>query len=234
MFYLYCYRKKRNFGLIHVREGRMSVVNSVKVAVVVSRSLLHEQCDNFCKTQQENAKRTGAVILYVVFMPFCPLESPLKACTTLLWGPDSRVQCEVVFGPDDLDHSEKFPPHRRHLKKMNYWTRDLWMLVEPVAGAIPLARLRNLPRPQSCCRSGQLLRNSHCPKTVQISGLGTGTRLSYAHFSQTANWETNIQCGLLLWCFWNRRSRSKTLYISSPQGSTFYRLVCLFLHIRNH
>jgi len=54
----------------------MSVVNSVRVAVVVSRSLLHEQYDNFRKTQQENAKRTGAVILCgasCLFAPWNPL-----------------------------------------------------------------------------------------------------------------------------------------------------------------
>jgi len=40
-------------------EGPSSMV---KVAVVVSRSLLHQQCYNFRKTQQESAKQTGAVI----------------------------------------------------------------------------------------------------------------------------------------------------------------------------
>jgi len=43
-----------------------------------------------------------------------------------------------------------------------------------------------------------LLLHSCCPKPVQISGLGTGTQLSYAQISQTADWETNIQSGLLL------------------------------------
>ena len=78
MFHLYCYRKKRkHFGLIHVREGRRYVVNSVEVTVVVSLSHLHQQCDNFPKTQQENVKRSGVVILYVVlhclFAPCSPL-----------------------------------------------------------------------------------------------------------------------------------------------------------------
>ena len=60
-----------------------------------------------------------------------------------------------------------------------------------------------------------LLRNSRCSKPVQISGLGTGTRLSYAHSSNTAVWGKNIQSGLLL-CIWNRLSCSETLYISAP------------------
>jgi hypothetical protein len=43
-----------------------------------------------------------------------------------------------------------------------------------------------------------LLLHSRCPKPVQISGLGTGTRLSYAQISQTADSEINNQSGLLL------------------------------------
>jgi len=37
-----------------------------------------------------------------------------------------------------------------------------------------------------------------CPKPVQIAGLGTGTQISYLQTSQTAEWEMNIQSGLLL------------------------------------
>jgi hypothetical protein len=43
-----------------------------------------------------------------------------------------------------------------------------------------------------------LLFHCHCPKPVQISGLGTGTWLLYAHSSQTAYWGTIIQSSLLL------------------------------------
>ena len=39
---------------------------------------------------------------------------------------------------------------------------------------------------------------SRCPKQFQISGLGTGTRLSYAQTLQSADSEINIQSGLLL------------------------------------
>jgi len=60
------YRKKhQHFGLTYVREGRRFVVNSVKVAVVVSLSHHHQQCDNFHNTQQEDAKWIGTVTLYV-------------------------------------------------------------------------------------------------------------------------------------------------------------------------
>jgi hypothetical protein len=39
----------------------------------------------------------------------------------------------MVYGLVDLAHYEKFPLHQTHLKKNN-WTRDLGMLVGPVAG----------------------------------------------------------------------------------------------------
>jgi hypothetical protein len=66
----------------------------------------------------------------------------------------------MVFGPLDLSHSEKNSLHQKQLKKTNCWARDLWMLVCPVAGVTPLARLQTLPCPHSCCRSGPPLRDS--------------------------------------------------------------------------
>jgi hypothetical protein len=162
--------------------GTGSVVNSVKVVVVVSLSLHYRQCDKFSKIQQERAKWTGTVVLYgalhCLFTPWAPskgayykISEGQRAASIAMW---------MMFGPVtcDLTQSEKFPLHQRYLKKTKCWTLDLWMLVGPVAGATPLARLQNLPRPQSCCRSGILLRNARCPKPIQISGLGTGTRLS--------------------------------------------------------
>jgi hypothetical protein len=49
-----------------------------------------------------------------------------------------------------------------------------------------------------------LLFQYHCPVPVQITGLGTGTWLSYAHTSQTAHWGPIIQSGLLLLHSWNK------------------------------
>ena len=66
----------------------------------------------------------------------------------------------MVIGPVDVVHSENFPLHQRHLKKINCWTRDLWLLVGPVAGVTPLTCLQNLPHPQSCYSLGPLLHNS--------------------------------------------------------------------------
>jgi hypothetical protein len=91
--------------------------------------------------------------LYCVFVP------PIKACTYLCEGQRAEsIVTRLMFGPVDLAHSEKFPLHQRHLTETNCWTRDLWILVGPVAGVTPLSPLQNLPRPQSYCRSGPLLR----------------------------------------------------------------------------
>jgi hypothetical protein len=63
--------------LSHVREVRRSIINSVKVALVVSLSLHHQQCDNFHKIPKENTKWIGAVILHValhcLYAPWAPL-----------------------------------------------------------------------------------------------------------------------------------------------------------------
>ena len=61
---------------------------------------------------------------------------------------------------------------------MNCWTRDLWMLVGPIAGVTPLSRLQKLPRPQCRCRSGSCIETPAAPDQSQISGLGKGTQLS--------------------------------------------------------
>jgi hypothetical protein len=58
------------------------------------------------------------------------------------------------------------------------------------------------PNKWSCCWMPLLL-HSRCPKPVQMSSLGTGTRLSYAQTLQTADSETNIQSSLLLRS-WNK------------------------------
>jgi hypothetical protein len=64
-----------HFDVSHVREGRSSIINSVKLALV-SLSLHDQQCDNFHKIEQENAKWTLAVILYVALH-----------CLFAAWGP---------------------------------------------------------------------------------------------------------------------------------------------------
>jgi hypothetical protein len=86
--------RNTSISACQVRDRERSVVNSVKVAVEVSLSLHHQQCDNFHKIQQENAKWTAAVILYVVLHCLFAPGAPSKACTTLLEG-QGHVHCEV-------------------------------------------------------------------------------------------------------------------------------------------
>jgi hypothetical protein len=84
-----------------------------------------------------------------------------------------------------LTWSEKLPLHERQLTRLNWWTLGHWMLGSADAGVTPLAHLENFPRPHMISLDAPVFR-SCCPKPIQISSLGTGTRLSYAHSSQTA------------------------------------------------
>ena len=61
--HLHCYPKKhKHFRLSHVREIKRSIVNSVKLAVVVSLILHHQRCDNFHKILQKNGAWGGVVV----------------------------------------------------------------------------------------------------------------------------------------------------------------------------
>ena len=66
--------------------------------------------------QQEKAKWTGAVILYVALhCLFAPLGPLLNACTTLLWGPEGRVHlrsgwCLSLLTWPTLKMSSSFEP----------------------------------------------------------------------------------------------------------------------------
>jgi len=69
--------RNKHFGLSHVKLGRRSLVKSVKVGMVISVSPHHQQCYNFCKIQQEDAKWTGAVIYMRHFTVSFTLGAPL-------------------------------------------------------------------------------------------------------------------------------------------------------------
>jgi hypothetical protein len=129
-------------------------------------------------------------------LPLCPLGPPIKRILHFCESQRAVFTAKwMVFGPADVAQP---PLHQTYSKRTDCWTRDLWLLVDPDAGVTPLTRLQNLPRPQRCCRSGPLLRDSRCPKTVHISGLAITTQLTYAHSSQAADRGMNIQPGLLL------------------------------------
>jgi hypothetical protein len=69
--------RHKHFGLSRQVERR-SLVKSVKVVMVISVSLHHQQCYNFRKIHQENAKWTGAVVYIrcftVSFSPWAPCK----------------------------------------------------------------------------------------------------------------------------------------------------------------
>jgi hypothetical protein len=110
-----------------------------------------------------------------------------------------------------LTDSEKLPLHQRQFVRSNCRTLDQWVLGGPVAGATPLL----------LCS---------CSKPVQISGLGTGTRFSYAHSSHTAYRGTIIhtvgtrgiavQCQIISAVLWLDYLQT-ILYVSIHQHFTF-------------
>jgi hypothetical protein len=127
-------------------------------------------------------------------LPFCHLgPPPLKEHTTLLWTPEDRVHCEVDGvstcwqGPLWKFSSSSAALEGNEL--LGTWPLDAG---RSGCGCNTLARLKNPPRLQCCCRSGALLHNYRCPKAVRMSGLGTETRLSFAYSSHTAYWVERI------------------------------------------
>jgi hypothetical protein len=131
-------------------------------------------------------------------LPFCHLGPSLKAWATFLWGSEGRVHCEVDgvwtcwSGP-----LWKFSSSSESLEEnemLHAWPLD-------VGRSDCRCNKPRSPSKSSSCSEllslEPLLRNSLCPKPVQISALGAGTQLSCAHSSKTAYWGTKIQCGLL-------------------------------------
>jgi len=54
--------RNKYFGLSHVGFGRRSLVRSLKVVMVISVILHHQQCYIFREIKQENTKWTAAVV----------------------------------------------------------------------------------------------------------------------------------------------------------------------------
>ena len=85
MSHFNCYCKKhKHFGLSHVRFGRRSLVKSVKVVIVISVSLHHQQCYNSAKYNRitlsglELSSHCGVLLFLFLLGP------PVKLCTTPL------------------------------------------------------------------------------------------------------------------------------------------------------
>jgi hypothetical protein len=79
-----------------------------------------------------------------------------------------------------------------------------------------------------CCLSMPLLLHSRCPKAVQISGMGTRTRLSYAQTHQTADLQTNTQSRLSFHS-WNKVQRSEMLFSCFMAGLFTVGSVCFYI-----
>ena len=97
--------RNKHFSLSHVKWGQRSLIKSVKVVMVLSVSLHHQRCYNFCKIQQEIAKWTGAVVSLCLFsVSFLP-GGPCK-CVYY------TSECQRAVSTVDLTDSEN---HQRHL-----------------------------------------------------------------------------------------------------------------------
>jgi hypothetical protein len=77
-----------------------------------------------------------------------------------------------------------------------------------------------------------LLLHSRCPKPVQISGLGTGTRLFYAQTSLTTDLKMNIQSGLLLQS-WNKWKHIEMPYYFSWFMARLFTDQSVYFYISN-
>jgi len=79
-------------------RGEGPLVNSVKVVMVVSVSLHHQQCDNFCKIQQKNAKWSGAIIYmwhFIVLLPSGVSCKGMYYSSLRASGPEGHVYFKV-------------------------------------------------------------------------------------------------------------------------------------------
>jgi len=110
-------------------EAQRSLIQSVRVVLVVSVSFHHQQCENICKIQHENANGTGAIIYIWCLIAIFPLQPSLKSYyyTALRARWDVSTAKWMVFGSVDPAHSEKLTLIQRHLKKINCSSFDLWM-----------------------------------------------------------------------------------------------------------
>ena len=108
-----------------------------------------------------------------------PLGPPVKVWTT-------PVRGQRAVSTADLIQSEY---DQKHLSLSNCWTLDHWMSGGPVEGVSPLARLANLPRPQTWSRLRSLyLGHLHCPTRVPKFGPGTWTCASYVRSWLILHW----------------------------------------------
>jgi len=197
MSHLYCYTKKhKHFGVSRFREGRRSVVNTVKVIVTEYLRLHHHQCVIFSKISGITLCGLEPPFHMWRFIVFFQTVFPSKG----VYYTSVRSRRPCIFELDGVWNCPLW-------KKNNFLTRNLWMLVGPIAGVTPLSRLQKLPRPQCRCRSGIVLRNSRCPRSVTDIRFRERNPAVFTFWSQTPYCGTKFQSVLRVW---NRRSHRET------------------------
>jgi hypothetical protein len=106
-------------------------VKSVCVIVVVAVSLHHQQRDNFCKMQKENAKWTGAIIYAWCFIV---LRSPRAIYTcvyaVLPWEQEGHVHCRItacwVCSPGPLSSASSQSEPLNEIELLDSWQLAVW------------------------------------------------------------------------------------------------------------
>ena len=141
----------QTFRLSNVIFRRGSIVKSVYV-IVVAVSYHHQQSDNFCTIQKENAKWTWAIICVWHFIVLLSSGSLcISVCATLLWGQEGMsVVGLLAVESFHLSHFHWHPLRQGHWTKLNCWACDYWLFGGTVQVVTTLAHFDNLPRPNWC------------------------------------------------------------------------------------
>ena len=131
MSHLYChFQKHKHIGFSNVRFRRGSIFKSVYVIVVVV-VFCHQQSDNFCKIQKENAKWTWAAIYAWRFIVLLFSGSPcISVYAILLRGQEGHVHCRVtgcwILSPVQLSPASSWPEALDEIELLDSWLLAVW------------------------------------------------------------------------------------------------------------
>jgi hypothetical protein len=89
--------KTQHFGFSNIRFRRRPSFKSVYVIVVVAVGLHHQQSDNFCKIQKENAEWTWTVIYVRCFIVFLSSGAPCLGVYYTSLRARGRVHCRCCW-----------------------------------------------------------------------------------------------------------------------------------------
>jgi hypothetical protein len=145
MSHLYCQcQKQKHFSFINFRFRIESIVKSVCVVVLVVVSLHHQQSDNFCKIQKENAKWIEPYFMCATSLSFT-LEPPTYVCAAVLWGQEGHVHCRVTPGwicsPGPLSAASCWSEELDKIELLDLWQLLFGGTVEVVTYLAPFQNL---------------------------------------------------------------------------------------------